>query len=175
MLLRLRRALMKPSLLQLKQFRNTNYSVTADGKIFNTKTNKFVKTHIMGDGIGYLRCTIRIDKKSHSFLVHRMVAETYLRNVSELEFINHIDNNRTNNNVTNLEWVTRQGNVNHMLAQRRQMHGERHFRAKLNNALVTSIRALYRAGQKISSLAKQYGVSSSVMRSCIKGKTWKYV
>jgi len=53
---------------------------------------------------GYLRVGIQIDRKQTRKLVHRLVAQTYIPNPNNLPQINHIDCDRTNNNVKNLEW-----------------------------------------------------------------------
>lgn len=52
-------------------------------------------------------------KNSKTWLVHRLVALAFLPNVPGKEYINHIDGNRLNNNVTNLEWCNHEENNNH--------------------------------------------------------------
>lgn len=51
--------------------------------------------------------------KGKNFLVHRIVAETFLSNTNKLLEVNHIDGNKKNNSVINLEWVTHSQNVKH--------------------------------------------------------------
>lgn len=50
-------------------------------------------------------------RKGERWLLHRLVASVWLKNVNNLETVDHIDNNKNNNSVENLEWVTREENV----------------------------------------------------------------
>jgi hypothetical protein len=102
------------------------YLVSEDGRVFsawkqekvghNAKLdyNNIKKLNPRNNTSGYLQVTLRINKKDTNKLVHRLVAETYLEppHCDYLQ-INHIDKNRHNNNVTNLEWVTAQQNIEH--------------------------------------------------------------
>lgn len=49
--------------------------------------------------------------------LHRVIAQTFIENPDNLPEVNHIDENKTNNNVRNLEWVDRQRNAEHSLAK----------------------------------------------------------
>ena len=51
------------------------------------------------------------NKKSKTKLVHRLIAETFIQNKNNFPVINHIDGNKKNNNITNLEWCTQSHNV----------------------------------------------------------------
>lgn len=62
---------------------------------------------------GYKCVVLRKNNKSTSFLVHRLVAETFLPNPSNLPCVNHKDENKSNNSVDNLEWCTRLYNDNY--------------------------------------------------------------
>jgi len=62
---------------------------------------------------GYKVVNIKINDKYETLLVHRMVAMAFIPNPDNKEFINHIDGNKLNNCVDNLEWCTRQENENH--------------------------------------------------------------
>jgi len=62
-------------------------------------------------GDGYLNVCIQIEKKQANKLVHRLVAQTFIPNPDNLPEINHLDCDRANNNVDNLEWCTRSYNM----------------------------------------------------------------
>lgn len=62
---------------------------------------------------GYLQLCLKKDGVTKMHYVHRLVANTFLPNMFELESVNHIDEDRTNNCVWNLEWVTIKENNNH--------------------------------------------------------------
>lgn len=82
-----------------------------DGRVFNTKTNKF----IVGDtnSCGYERIYVyNMDKKIRKFR-HRLVAEYFIPNPDNKEFVNHIDGNKHNNDISNLEWVSQSENEKH--------------------------------------------------------------
>lgn len=90
------------------------FSVTEDGRIFSHRTNKFLKLHI--NRRGYCTFSTKIngrDSKAICFKVHRVVAEAYLLNPENKSEVNHIDGNKLNNNVINLEWVSRSENIQH--------------------------------------------------------------
>ena len=55
----------------------------------------------------------RVNLKRKSYLVHRLVAETFIPNPNNFPQVNHIDKDKTNNNVTNLEWCDSQQNNEH--------------------------------------------------------------
>lgn len=85
-----------------------NYEVSTEGTVRNKKYNRLL-TPSPGAG-GYLRVNLRKDKKSYQHYVHRLVASAFLEGEGE---VNHLDGDRTNNKVDNLEWTTHQENVNH--------------------------------------------------------------
>lgn len=65
--------------------------------------------------IGYLEVTLVKNKKRKSVKIHRIVAMTFLEKVKEKNYVNHIDGNKQNNNVENLEWCTQEQNVQHAI------------------------------------------------------------
>lgn len=89
-----------------------DYSVTRDGKIYSHKRNRFLATTKID---GYTRVHISDGKNRRGLLVHRIVAETYILNPNNKPFVNHINKNREDNNVKNLEWVTQSENMIHAL------------------------------------------------------------
>jgi len=62
---------------------------------------------------GYLTVWFTHNKKNQSKKVHRLIAETFVPNPQNKAQVNHIDGNKKNNSVKNLEWVTQEENMNH--------------------------------------------------------------
>lgn len=92
----------------------TNYFITTDGKCKNQKTNNWLKGQVSKNG--YLTYNIKIDSNTAKRLyAHRMVAETYLSKIKGKTEVNHIDGNKLNNNVKNLEWVNSAENKRHAI------------------------------------------------------------
>ena len=67
----------------------------------------------------YYRVTLCKDHKTKRFLVHRLVAQAFIPNPHNKEFVNHIDNNGEHNWSSNLEWCTHSENMIHAQAQGR--------------------------------------------------------
>ena len=87
------------------------YRVYSDGKIFSLTRKKFLQPY--DDGNGYLNVKLRIDNKSKNVKVHRILAMLFIPNVDNKEQVNHIDGNKYNNNINNLEWCSRSYNMKH--------------------------------------------------------------
>jgi hypothetical protein len=62
---------------------------------------------------GYYKVSLFCDKKRKDMFIHRLVAQAFLNNFGDLPFVNHIDGNKLNNNVANLEWCTASENIKH--------------------------------------------------------------
>jgi len=110
--------------------------------------------------------------------VHRLVAEAFLDNPLGLPEVNHIDGNKRNNAVENLEWVTGQENVEHAVRMGLMKSGDDVPIRKLSSRDVAEIRAAYKPGIRgsgVKSLAKRYGVSSTTMRNILSGRKWGHV
>ena len=92
---------------------DNKYSVSNYG---NVKSYKYKTPRILkpDNSTGYLR--VRINKKW--FLVHRLVAENFIENKLNKSQVNHIDENKLNNNYSNLEWVTHRENIEYSLTKR---------------------------------------------------------
>jgi hypothetical protein len=82
----------------------TNYQVSNFGYVKNNKNNKFIKPSLKS---GYLCLSLSYDNyKRKSCKIHRLVAIAFIPNPENKETVNHIDHNKFNNNVDNLEWAT---------------------------------------------------------------------
>ena len=86
---------------------------------------------------GYMYVTLQKDKKRKTIKVHRLVAEHFIENPNNYPCVNHIDSNRKNNDVSNLEWVTHKQNMEHAVKNHRfdnmaKLNSERMKGNKLN-------------------------------------------
>lgn len=93
-----------------KQYKDTNYSISTNGEVKNNLTGKILSQSIQQ---GYKHVTLLINNKQKRCRVHRLVAETFVNNPENKPYVNHIDGDRANNNVENLEWVTPSENTIH--------------------------------------------------------------
>jgi hypothetical protein len=89
------------------------YQASNYGKIKNVKTGH--KTYGSKSRGSYLRKTLCKNNVKKYFLVHRIIAETFINNSENKPTVNHIDGDRTNNNVFNLEWSTYQEQEYHKI------------------------------------------------------------
>ena len=90
-----------------------NYSVSNLGNIINNKTNKPVKKF---DNLGYEIVSLFNCSNHKSIKVHRLVASVFIPNPLNKRCVDHIDNNKKNNNVSNLRWATHQENCRNRVA-----------------------------------------------------------
>lgn len=90
---------------------HNGYEVSNYGKIKNIKTGRILKTTI--NYKGYERFIIYIDKKPKCFYIHRVVANNFLDNPNNYKEINHINENKLDNRVCNLEYCTSKYNANY--------------------------------------------------------------
>lgn len=92
------------------------YQVSNLGRVKSLNYNHTKKEKILKwskDKDGYLISSLCKEGKHKTFTVHRLVAEAFLDNPHNYPCINHKDENKTNNNVENLEWCTVKYNVNY--------------------------------------------------------------
>jgi len=133
-----------------------------------------MKTYIDRDG--YVRTGLRDYRKGikKMFTVHRLVAMSFIPNPKKLPCVNHKDNNKTNNFISNLEWISWYGNIQYKISCGRQIKGEEVNTNKLKEVQVIEIRKI---GSKLTQkkIAKKYKVTQSNIGCILRGVTWKYL
>lgn len=97
-----------PELRDIPEFAGL-YAATADGRIYSYSKKKFLS--IVNGNNGYKQLCLHKDTKPYMRYLHRLVASAWLPNPDNLPEINHIDANKSNNDVSNLEWCTRNYNL----------------------------------------------------------------
>ena len=91
----------------------SNYEVSTNGQVRNRTTKKILKGRLSKNG--YLQVSIKIDatQKFCNRYIHRLVALHFIQNPNNKREVNHIDGNKENNTLSNLEWVTSSENQTH--------------------------------------------------------------
>lgn len=94
------------------------HEVSNKGKIRNTFSNRELKGS--DNGKGYRKVQIKENGELYpETYIHRIVAKAFVDNPHNKPCVNHLDNDPTNNNADNLEWVTKWENTNWMIVQGR--------------------------------------------------------
>lgn len=96
--------------MKLKGFEE-RYEIYNDGSIISLYTNKPICQWV--DNVGYLQVSLKKDGKKYYRRVHRLVAEHFIPNPNNSPQVNHIDGDKTNNNINNLDWVDNKSNTQH--------------------------------------------------------------
>jgi hypothetical protein len=151
----------------MKQFRNTNYTVSECGKVY--REGKEVSQSKMTRG--YLSVGIWTQGISKTYYSHRVVAEIYIPNPENKPFVNHINGNKLDNRVENLEWVTAKENSQHSVTILRKEMGERHSRAQVPDRIVRYIKKckLHSVEPDYPRIASTYGVKSDHIKRIYRG------
>ena len=150
------------------------YAITEDGRVWSYKRQKFLSP---GGRKGWYQ-NIRLCKNGdhRAFLVHRLVAETFIPNPENLPNVNHIDEDKTNNSIANLEWCN-QG-YNNQYNGRALRVGEK--TAKSNRKLIRCIE-LDKVFNGLEEAAKEMNLAKSTLGWAATGRSktaggyhWQY-
>jgi len=150
------------------------YMVSNFGRISNSKgLRKLVES-----GIGYKKIKLSKNGVQKTFLVHRLVAEAFIPNSENKSQVNHIDMNRGNNHVENLEWCTNKENCIHGLLNNKNrisISGSKNYLSKLNEVKVKEMRILSKEGMTDLQLSERFGVCRRTIWAIVRNKSWKHV
>lgn len=113
----LSKKLFKEPSVKMKPIANTNcmYGACPDGRIYSHYIEDYLSSGIGSSG--YLQVCIVVNGRLTNRMVHRLIAETLIPNDNCYEQVDHLDGNKTNNNIENLEWVTCKENTQRAFAR----------------------------------------------------------
>jgi len=166
-------------------FLNGRYFATSDGRIWSKRRKRFRSPSLQITG--YKTVTIRdeITKKTVTMLVHRLVAAAWIPNPAKAPQINHKDGDKTNNDVTNLEWCDGSHNMKHAWriglqpvtaamqeSARRCARSGGLKRRKLTAEMIEAARTRVACGEQQKDISLEYGVSQACLSMHLSGKTY---
>lgn len=149
------------------------YFVSEDGQIISKKTGRVLKPRRLP--AGYHRVSLCVDGKPKDSYIHRLVAQSFIPNPESKPCVNHINGNKADNRVENLEWCTYGENQQHAIdTGLLSCRGEAHSNSKLTEDAVREIRQNAQ-GLSQAALGKLYGVSAAMVNRVRARKAWKHV
>ena len=142
--------------LKVKDKIGREYTRVMKGKILKPSDN----------GIGYKYVSLTNYKGSRRY-VHRLVAEHFLERVEGLEHVNHIDNDKSNNDYTNLEWTNPKLNHQYRMEYGKHNRGESNNLSRISEEDVKEIRMLNNNGIKRRIISAMYSISETHLSAII--------
>lgn len=161
----------------MKQIENApNYFVTEEGEIYNKSGNKKAQ-YINRDGYMTVELFVKGDGKPTKYAVHRFVAKAFIPNPENKPCVNHIDGNKTNNHVTNLEWCTYSENTKHAIATGlvKTKNGEAVGNSLLSDAQVHEICKMMEEGYRNIDIHETLGIEKHLLKNIRRGSSWSFI
>ena len=134
------------------------YAITRDGRVWSYKSNKFLKPELVR---GYYYVSLYKEGKGKNFRIHRLVAEAFIPNPEGLPQVNHKDECKINNCVSNLEWCDAKYNAN---------YGTRTERIANKRSIPVYCEELNKTFYGAREAARELGLDNSNIIKCCKGK-----
>lgn len=148
------------------------YRINRFGEIWSEVHSRFLTPKFRN---GYPIFEFYVSGIRKRLYIHRILAELFIPNPDNKAEVNHIDGNKTNNSLINLEWATHQENLQH--AHRTGLiknlpRGERSHFAKLTESQVREIKRSVRSAR---TLAQVYGIAHQNIQKIKNGQSWAHV
>ena len=155
-----------------------NYCINEYGLILNIKTRGVIKKK--NKKKGYLQVCLT---NKNTYSIHRLVALTFIENKENKTEVNHIDGNKLNNHVSNLEWNTTQENLEHKrinnlgktLKAKLSATGINNSQAKLDEEDVIFIRTNCETKIDIKKFSKELDVSIATIYDIKNRRSWTHI
>lgn len=155
------------------------YFISSDGEVYSDKYKDRRKLKLRKNSKGYLYVNLCKDGKYRSIEVHRLVAQEFLQDFSSSLQVNHIDGNKENNSMSNLEMVSQADNIKHAVdtGLLTPKHGKDHWASKLCDEDIIRIRKLYSEGTKVCDIYKMYKdkISRETISQIVNNRIWKHI
>lgn len=151
----------------------TDYSVSDSGEVRRDTNNYMMKPYIQHE---YAHVTLQINKRAKRFNIHRLVAIAFIPNPENKPYVNHIDGNKINNCVNNLEWVTSAENAQHAVRTglRQPTREKEVVQFGLDGKKICEYKSLAEAARMTNSSVAKISVCCQGQREQHNGFQWRY-
>lgn len=142
------------------------YAISDDGRVWSYRSKKYIKAH--DNNLGYLKVCLYDNGNRQNARIHRLVLETFnpVDGMENLQ-VNHIDEDKHNNCLSNLEWVTASENTQHSIHKRKGVK-----RGKIKPVEQYTSNGVFIAVYKNQcEAARQTGVSRYSISDALRGRT----
>ncbi len=123
---------------------------------------------------GYAKVALCRNSKRREYLVHRLVAITYLGEADGMD-VCHFDGNKWNNHLENLRVDDRAGNMADQIRMGKTPRGDRSGSNKYSQELITRLRARLHMGESVAALSAETGIPKSTLYGIRCGQTWGWL
>lgn len=122
---------------------------------------------------GYYCMSLYYNRKTYHPTIHRLVATYFISNPNDYPQINHIDCDKSNNKVTNLEWCNQRYNYDEGMKTFQYSKNEEHYFAKLKNSDIPIIYDLYKLGFTRVTVSRIFNINPSSLEAIEKGISYR--
>ena len=155
------------------------YDITKEGVIINLKTNRKCKGTIGKSG--YLKWSTKRNNKNYDYYIHRLIAIKYIPNPNNYPVINHIDGNKLNISIDNLEWCTYSHNNKEAVRLGLVDNSNNHRPYKKVIQINKDTKEIIKIYNSITEASEELKINNSNITNCCRGKLktcggyiWKY-
>lgn len=151
------------------------YLVSDTGEVKSVRKNRLLKPSI--DRYGYLKLVLTLNGKPHYVTVHRLVAMAFIPNPEGKKTVNHINEDKLDNRVGNLEWMTSKENDNHGSRNQRmaQTKCKRPVMAISKEGVITEYEGVKDASRKLGIAHSQIATACRTPGKLLHDLEWRYV
>jgi len=154
------------------------YEISNYGRVKSYAIDKENGRILKGGNVnGYQSITVRFGQRmSRQYYIHRLVAETFLqKNRPDCHYVVHLDYDKQNNSIYNLQWVT-EGDLNAHNNVNPNVLKKRTTGYKLSETDVRVIKKLLKSQKtRLSMIAKQFGITHTQLNRIRSGENWGHV
>ena len=164
---------------------NDVYKISSHGRVKSMArivpfrgSTRSLKEKIMKPQIErYCKVLIQINGKLKFKRIHRIVANYFISNPENKPEVNHIDGDKLNNHISNLEWCTSSENMKHAYRTKLTVasYGALNPMAILDDESVIVIRNRFKNGDSVRDITNGYPVSIHCIRNIVNGRNWKHL